>query len=200
MSVTIITPTYRRSEKVLRRCFQSIESQTYRQWHHLVVIDDCDHKAHLSEDLIKDYRSDRRSFICLEKNTNNYGNTPRHIAIQMVKTDYIVFVDDDNIIFPDYLETMVKSLQDQPEASVGICRIIHMGPLPQRLCPPPKIIDGQPPVLQNVDTLQMIVRAEVMKKEGWEVDKGYMADGYTIEKLCGKYRTIFIGDILGVHM
>ena len=83
---------------------------------------------------------------------------------------------------------------------IGICKIIHMGPLPINLHPPPKILNGNPPVLRNIDTLQIIVKTEIMKKEGWEVDKGYLADGFTIEKICKNNSYTFINQILGIHM
>jgi glycosyltransferase involved in cell wall biosynthesis len=197
MSITIITPTYNRDKNILLRCIKSVDSQIYQNFKHVIIVDDEKFEPHISSDFIDLYSNDKRTFIKLGYRSNNYGNTPRQTAINNANTDYIVFLDDDNIIFPNYLSELIKGIDDY---DIGICKIVHLGPLPPKLYPPPKILDGNPPVLQNIDTLQVMVKTIIMKKEGWEVDKGYLADGYTIHKLCSKNNFVFINEILGIHM
>lgn len=189
---TIITPTYNREEKILKRCLDSIDGQTYTKWKHLIIVDNIE--INLSQELIDNYSSERRQFICLGRNSNDYGNSPRQLGIELADSDFIVFVDDDNVIFPNYLSVFASQNKD-----LSICQIIHLGPLPQHLCPPPKILDGNPPILQNIDTLQICVRTELMKKYGW-INRGYLADGYTIQNLAAHIEPHFIEEILGVHM
>lgn len=197
MSITIITPTYKRSENILLRCIKSVDSQIYQDFKHIIMIDDINLEDHISSEFINSHTSEKRKFIPLGYRSNNYGNDPRQKCIEMTDTDFIVFLDDDNIIFPNYLSELIKGVK---HFDIGICKIVHLGPLPVALWPPPKIIDGNPPVLQNIDTLQIIVKTDVMKKEGWEIDKGYLADGYTLEKLCKRNSYTFINEILGIHM
>lgn len=197
MSITIITPTYKRDENILLRCIKSVDSQIYQNFKHIIMVDDINLEDHITSDFINSYSSDKRTFMSLGYRSNNYGNNPRQKCIEMTETDYIVFLDDDNVIFPNYLSELIKGVKN---FSIGICKIVHLGPLPAPLWPPPKIIDGNPPILQNIDTLQVIVKTEVMKKERWEVDKGYLADGYTLEKICKNNDYIFINEILGIHM
>ena len=40
MSVTIITPTYNRDEKILLRCIKSVDSQIYQNFKHIIIVDD----------------------------------------------------------------------------------------------------------------------------------------------------------------
>ena len=47
-----------------------------------------------------------------------------------------------------------------------IYKIIHVGPLPPNLGAPPKVLNGNPPVLQNIDTLQVCVKSQIMKQHG----------------------------------
>lgn len=197
MSISIITPTYNRNQNILLRCIKSVDSQIYQNFKHIIIVDDENFEPHVTSEFIELHSSDKRIFIKLGYRSNNYGNTPRQKAIDMADTDYIVFLDDDNIIFPNYLNDMINGIK---EYDIGICKIVHLGPLPAPLYPPPKILDGNPPVLQNIDTLQIIVKTNIMKKEGWEIDKGYLADGYTIDKICSKNNFIFINEILGIHM
>jgi hypothetical protein len=58
---------------------------------------------------------------------------------------------------------------------------------------------GIPPVLNNVDALQAVVRTEAMRKTG-HCQRGYTSDGYTIEKLTREHSWIAINDVLGMHL
>jgi len=198
MSVTIITPTYNRNSNILKRCFASVDTQTYYNWNHLVLVDDETVEKHIPNEVSEMFRMNRE-FICMGKRTNNYGNSPRQLGIEKGLGDYFVFLDDDNVIFPNYLETMVKYLEQNVEKQMAICKIIHMGPLPAKFGDPPKVLSGNPPVLQNIDTLQVCVRKDVVKTFGW-LDKGYLADGYTIEYWGQNCKYGFVDEILGVHL
>lgn len=199
LSFTFITPTFRRPPAVLKRCLDSVEGQAYTNWRHIVVVDDVTVEAHIPADLLTTYTSPQREFVALGRASNNSGNSPRQFAIERATTDFVVFLDDDNVIFPNYLEAVAAALTADPAADMAICRIIHMGPLPPWLCPPPKVLDGNPPVLQNIDSLQATVRTSAMKEHTW-LDRGYMADGYTLQSLATRYRHIHVPEILGVHM
>ena len=198
MSVTIITTTYNRN-KVLERCLACVDSQIYTNWKHLVIVDDISTESHISQELIKKYSSDKREFIALGERSNNYGNTPRQFGIMKSESDYILFLDDDNVIFPDYLQVMMEYMLQNPDVDMGICKIIHMGPLPARLCPPPKVLDGNPPVLQNIDTLQVCIKRHIAQTYGW-LNMGYCADGHTFELWAKNCKYGFVDSILGVHM
>jgi glycosyltransferase involved in cell wall biosynthesis len=199
--VTVITPTFNRPFSVLKRCISSVDGQTYKNWKHLVIIDDTDnnHESHIPSNNKNEIMNERRNFICLGKRSNNYGNTPRQLGIEIGTGDYFIFLDDDNVIFPNYIETMVNYLELNKDKDLAICKIIHMGPLPTRFGEPPKVLDGNPPILQNIDTLQVCVRREVVKKFGW-LDKGYLADGHSIQNWCENCDYVFVDEILGVHL
>jgi glycosyltransferase involved in cell wall biosynthesis len=199
MSVTIVTPTARRPEAVLKRLLDCVDGQTYKQWHHVVIVDDDTFDGYVSEEIMEDYAGFHRTFVTLGYRSNDSGNTPRQTCIERVDTDFIVFVDDDNVIFPNYLASFMAAFQRSPESSVALCRIIHLGPLPAHLCPPPKVLDGNPPIVQNVDTLQLCVRSAAMKAVTW-LNAGYMADGHTIQRLASLYPFVLVHEILGVHM
>jgi len=199
MSVTIVTVTYNRSTEVLKRCLDCVEGQTFKDWHHLVVVDDKTIDHHISSDVLDMYSCEKREFLALGYHSNNWGNSPRQFAIDHSNSEFIVFIDDDNIVFPHYLDTFVTYFNKHPLHDLAICRIIHLGPLPSFHCPPPKILNGNPPVVQNIDTLQVCVRLQIAKKYGW-LDKGYMADGYTIQNFAEHCHHGFLEEILGVHM
>ena len=105
----IITPTFNRSPDIIERCIVSVDAQIHKNWKHFVIIDDVSNTRHVPLDLIEKYSSSKREFIYLGHNSNNFGNSPRKLGIESSNENgYIVFVDDDNIIFPNYLSTFKK--------------------------------------------------------------------------------------------
>ena len=196
MSVTIVTPTYKRAESTLLNCIKSIDAQTYTNYHHMIIIDDDTFEGHVTEEFRKKHTNNHREFVLLGRRSNNFGNTPRQSGIDLAVTDFMVFIDDDNVVFPDYLEKMVNGIGS---ADFALAKIIHMGPLPQHYYPPPRVIDGSIIKKTFVDTLQLIVRTNVIKQTGW-FQTGYCADGDTIENLGNHYTHALIDHIVGVHL
>lgn len=199
MKITIITPTYMRNEEILNRCLASVNGQTYTDWEHIVIVDDATLEGHVSQQTLDRFADSRRRVVPLGYNSKNWANTPRQRGIERATGDYLVFLDDDNVFFPDALEQYVRYFEDHPDIHMAICKILHCGPLAAYHGPPPKILDGKPPTLQNVDTLQVCVWAPVAKRHGW-LDKGYMSDGYTIELWASQCSYAHLEKILGCHL
>ena len=85
----------------IERCVVSVDAQIYKNWKHFVIIDAVGKTRHISQNLIEKYSSTKREFICLGHNSNNFGNSTRKLGINLsIENGYIVFIDDDNIIFP----------------------------------------------------------------------------------------------------
>lgn len=198
--VTIITPTFKRDPKILKRCLDSINSQTYTHWYHIIIADDETLEGHVPKELIDEYTSEKRIFLPLGRRSNDSGNSPRIKGVEMINGDFTHFFDDDNVIFPNYLQTCMDYFKENPSKDMSICKIIHLGPLPQHLHPPPKVLNGNPPVLQNIDTLQVCIRSSVVKQYGWLETGVYLADGYTLENFAKHCSFGFIDEILGVHL
>ncbi len=102
MKFSIITPTYKRPEKLLR-AVNSLLSQTYQDWEMIIVNDspsDTSYKEFSSS--INDAR------IHYHVNDTNKGvNYSRNYAIDKVSADskWIILLDDDNYFAPDTLQT-----------------------------------------------------------------------------------------------
>lgn len=198
--ITIITPTFKRNTRILKRCIDSINSQTYPHWRHLIIADDKTLVGHVSDEIIEKYSSEKRQFIPLGHRSNNSGNSPRIFGISKIESEFTFFFDDDNVVFPNYLETCMDYFKTHPQIEMSICKIIHLGPLPAHLCPPPKVLNGNPPVLQNIDTLQACIRSHIVKTYGWLETGVYLADGYTLENFAKNCKYGYIDDVLGVHL
>ena len=96
---------------------------------------------------------------------------------------YYVFLDDDNILMPDYLEKMLNALETAKGGErFAICRILHFGPLLLQLGIPPIYLRGEPRA-QYIDTLQVMVEANAMRQVGWKSGQHFHSDGVTYEEL-----------------
>lgn len=206
--VAILTPTYKRSIGVLDTCIRTVQYQTYGidNISHFICHDGIDLAKEIEfNNYTKQNNWNNIKYIQLEKNTNNFGAGVRQYLLDNFITsdfDYVVHLDDDNILYPDFVMEHVKILQDNPDKHFSICNILHCGPLPEHFGNVPAIVTGVPPVYRNIDTLQIMVKVNSMKKCGW-IQKtgidGYCNDGYTYEKLGKMFSWIHIPKILAVH-
>src|SRR5262249_20508926 len=141
----------------------------------------------------------RRRYAHLSTPAGHFGAGVRQALISHASGDYLAFLDDDNMVFPKFAEHMIAALDQAPDASFAICQIVQTTPLPPQYVLAPTIITGIPPVVRNIDTLQVVVRKAVMEKSGWCL-MGYCSDGHTYEKLAQQYRWIPVDEVLGIKL
>lgn len=98
--VSIIMPLYN-AEPYLVETFDSVLSQSYKNWE-LIVVEDCSSDASLR--LAKEYENrDRR--ISVHPNEHNVGAAKsRNTGIEHVSGDFVAFMDADDAWLPDKLD------------------------------------------------------------------------------------------------
>lgn len=197
IQVSIITPTYRRSIDVLRRCLNSVRMQSLQNWEQIVCTDG-DREPEV-EALVAEMQDTRVWYTCTQSHKGDFANFVRNEMISKASGKYLVFLDDDNILFPSYLSKMCAALEANPKAGMAISQTLHFGPLPQSFGKPPKVLSGIPPKVQQIDTIQVMIKTDIMKKEGW-LQKGYLSDGYTYEEIAQKYAWIEVPEVLSSHL
>lgn len=105
--VSVIMPTFNRIE-VLCDCIDSILKSTYTNLEIIVV--DNNFTDHTVEIVNKKYASEKRiSMISLKKNLMAAGG--RNMGIKRAKGEYLLFVDNDNIVFPNMIEILVREME-----------------------------------------------------------------------------------------
>jgi len=102
MKYTIIVTVYNKEEH-LERCLNSVCNQTYKNYKILIVNDG---STDNSEKIIKKYQ--KKYKIEYHKKENTGISDTRNYAIEKVETDYFLFVDADDYISLDLLETIDK--------------------------------------------------------------------------------------------
>ncbi|MCG2460958.1 glycosyltransferase [Flavobacteriaceae bacterium F89] len=98
--VSVITPVHN-SEKFIVQCIESVISQTYSNWEH-ILIDDCSTDG--SRDIILSYveQDPRIKLFKLDKNSG--AGVARNTGIELAKGKYIAFLDSDDLWYPKKLE------------------------------------------------------------------------------------------------
>jgi glycosyltransferase involved in cell wall biosynthesis len=163
MRFTIITPTLQRSS-LLRAC-NSVDSQSYSDWQHIVMVD----RAKLDRALLAGIHHPQRSVIHCPVPHHNYGNTCRHNAWELATGDYCLMLDDDNYLTDDrILEDIAANLEDSPHWV--LFPILRRG----------KRFFHDPPGLKVTDTANVVVRKEIAR---WPNILEYAADARWIEGL-----------------
>ncbi|MCF1190803.1 glycosyltransferase [Mangrovimonas sp. AS39] len=114
--VSILTTMYNR-EKYISACIQSVLASTFQDWE-LIIVDD--QSKDRSVEIARTYEAkDARIKVYVnEKNLGDYPN--RNQAASYAKGKYIKYLDADDLIYPHGLEIMVKTMEQFPEAVLGI--------------------------------------------------------------------------------
>ncbi|MDE6019660.1 MAG: glycosyltransferase [Ruminococcus sp.] len=107
MLISIVIPVFN-SENFIRRCIESIQSQTYKNWE-CIIVDDGSTDSSLS--LLQNYTHNDKRFRIIHQKNSGAGKA-RNNGIEQAKGDYIVFVDSDDVILPDYLEELSRHSED----------------------------------------------------------------------------------------
>lgn len=110
--ISIITPTHRRPDLLLR-CIRSLQSQTFKDYEHIIFSDHCP-KAKQVYELVKEDR--RISFYeNLEPHVWNAGAVGKDFGVKVAKYDFICYCDDDNVLLPNHLEVMTSNFKQKKE-------------------------------------------------------------------------------------
>jgi glycosyltransferase involved in cell wall biosynthesis len=116
--ISIIIPTFDRGQLLIDRTLPSIFVQTYQNFEILIIGDCCvGETAHI----LKQIRSSKVKFINLRKRTNYpddptlrwfiSGVAPLNHGLKIAKGKWICSFDDDDIMTPDYLESLLRFAQ-----------------------------------------------------------------------------------------
>jgi glycosyltransferase involved in cell wall biosynthesis len=184
--VTIITPTCNRLEG-LKEAVASVYSQGYQNWEYFIISDGYDEKVKQFVKTLNDVRV--KYFFTLK--TEYVGNLQRNIALKYALGEYAFFLDDDNIIYKDYIKKMADCFINK-DIGYAICQIDYdgMGVLSPQL----------PFELAKIDTLNFMVRTSLARQVGgWIPFDCYSADFNFISKISKISKGGFVPEVLGWH-
>lgn len=102
--VSVIIPVYN-SEKYISKCLDSVLNQTYQNVE-IIVINDGSKDNSIK--ILKEYEKKYKNIILIDKKNEGVSKT-RNLGIKTATGDYIMFIDNDDFIDEDYIETYMKN-------------------------------------------------------------------------------------------
>ena len=110
---TIITASYN-YENLIKETIESVLAQTYANWE-MIIVDDGS-KDNSIEVIEKYCQKDTRIKLYTHPKNQNKGLIKTiKLGIQKANTDWIVFLESDDTITPNYLEKKLKVIKENPE-------------------------------------------------------------------------------------
>ena len=136
-----------------------------------------------------------------KKRYNDWGHSLRDLGIKEAKGEYIIHLNPDNILYTDTLQEIAKM-----DSDIIICPVILDGTIRKKegLLRTGKdgdqvILDGHPPIHQNIDAMQLVMKTSLWRKNGGWFDKSEQSDGLMYQKFCLENDFIYCGHIIGIH-
>ena len=120
--VSIIIPCYN-GEKFLHETLDCLQKQTIKEWECIIVNDGSNDG---SLDIMKEYSEKDHRFIFIDKE-NEGPSVARNSGVQNSQGNYILFLDSDDIIAPDYICKGVKYLDCHPECTLYYSQTRYFG-------------------------------------------------------------------------
>jgi len=113
-----VIPVFNR-EKILGLTLESVLNQSYTNYS-CVIVDDCSTDS--SVDLARKYQEADTRFQVVENSTNSGACRCRNTGLTMAQSEYVAFLDSDDIWLPQFLETMLASLKEAMSFGAAACQ------------------------------------------------------------------------------
>ena len=129
--VSIVIPIFN-SAPYLSGCLASVSKQTIGDWE-AILIDDA--STDESAQIAASYCKHDQRFRLLHQPHNMGQSAARNLGMQHVKGEYLLFLDSDDALAPNYLEVMLHHIEDADVLQTGYKRIRLDGTITAEKCP-----------------------------------------------------------------
>lgn len=120
MIASIIITTYNRPKLLRERALKSALNQNFWQDYEIIVVDDCGDSSPIFDQQGKWLTKKVR---IIRHEVNKGLSAARNTGIKEAKGKYLVCLDDDNELMPDFLEKTIKNIGNSN--AIGVGRIIQ---------------------------------------------------------------------------
>lgn len=122
--IDVIIPVYNTPIEDLKRCFESIQNQTYNNWNAIIIDDGSKEDVYLWLD---DWSNKDKRFIV--KHIKNCGvSNARNYALSISNSDYVVFCDSDDCLTDRSLEEGILLIEKyNADMVIGGTKLVYNG-------------------------------------------------------------------------
>ena len=117
--VSIIIVNYN-GKKLLEKCLESLYKIDYES-HEIILVDN-----NSSDDTLEFVTKNYPSVIIIKLDSNKGFAEPNNIAAKIAKGDYLLFLNNDTIVTPNFISEMIKVSEN--DKTVGICQSLLLKP------------------------------------------------------------------------
>ena len=115
IAVSVIIPTYNRAA-LLPRAIDSILNQTFQNFE-IVIIDDA--STDNTAQILKEYKKKSNKIKVITHEKNQGVAQARNTGNQHARGKYIALLDSDDYALPNFLETAVSFMEENPSVTIG---------------------------------------------------------------------------------
>ena len=119
MKISICIPTYNQG-LYLEKAIRSANSQTFKPYE-IIVSNDC--STDNTSDILDRLATEIPNLKILHQPVNIGISANVNASLKKAESDFIIRLDSDDYLSPDYSEKMLKMMLDYPEAGYGHCAI-----------------------------------------------------------------------------
>jgi len=110
--VSVVTRTHGPADSHLRNVMASVLNQTYPNIEHIIVED----KSDEGRSIVESYSSLYGARIKYWKSTGSGRSECGNFGVSKAKGKYICWLDNDDLLFADHIETLMRGFESNPEA------------------------------------------------------------------------------------
>lgn len=112
--LSVIIPTYNTNKNFLIDCIESVINQSYDNWE-LCIADDHSSDKHV-KNIISQYAKKDSRIKVTYRSANGHICKASNSALELASGDYVALLDHDDILWPNALFEVVKSINENPDA------------------------------------------------------------------------------------
>jgi glycosyltransferase involved in cell wall biosynthesis len=113
---SVILPTYNRAS-VLLHAINEVQKQTFDDWE-LIIVDD---SLHSQQQMIQEIGDNRINYFHRGKKLG--VGTARNVGVELAKSEFVIFLDDDDDVTESWLRDFYQSIQLKPLTNLIICNM-----------------------------------------------------------------------------
>lgn len=173
----------------MRNGLNSIANQSFKDFE-LIVCHDGPKTVPYEEEYDFSVFKNPPLFINTEKRMNDWSHSTKDFSMKHASGDYFIHFNIDNLFYPHAFERLFEKLSSIPE-EVLIFQIRHWKHCNGCILP------GIPPVVGNIDAMQLVASKSVWKDMNYWYFTGEMADGIIYQEMCRKHPWTTLDECLG---